>query len=293
MEKKDDRKGIIYCATNKVNGKQYIGQTISGLNKRKVSHVWCSKKRNNNKNNHFLNAVKKYGGDGFDWVILEDNIDVCFLNDKEIYYIEKYKTFGDGYNSNKGGELSIPSKETCRKMSESRKKMIAENKLKYGNSFTPDWRDNLSEGRKGSIASKETREKMSIANKGKKPSEECVRRCIEANTGRKASEESKKKMSQSRMGDKNHFKGKHHTQESKEKNAMGNHKRGVLPTNSSGFKGVQKMGKKWRVTIRAIQKKMYLGCFDDKVETAKVYDAKIIELYGKENVITNKDLGLY
>ena len=226
-------------------------------------------------------------------MILEDNIDITILNEKEEYYIKKNKTFGLGYNLQAGGSSSIPSKESRKKMSESRKKIMAKNKLKYGSSFTPEWRKNMSNGHKGKTASQETRKKLSIANKGKKPTKECIAAGIKANTGRKASIESRRKMSECRMGDKNHFKGKHHTYESKIKNAIGNHKHGVLPSNSSGFKGVQKMGENWRVTIRHIKKTLYLGYFMDKVEAAKVYDAKLIELYGEENVMTNKKMGLY
>ena len=96
------------------------------------------------------------------------------------------------------------------------------------------------------------------------------------------------------MGDKNHFKGKHHTDESNRKNAIGNHKRGVLPNSTSGFKGVSRIGGvKWRAVIRYEGERLFLGQFKTKVEAAIAYDNKLIELYGAENVTTNKDLGLY
>ena len=42
--------GIIYKATNLVNGKVYIGQTINTLNKRKMEHYQDAKHRNNKGN---------------------------------------------------------------------------------------------------------------------------------------------------------------------------------------------------------------------------------------------------
>ena len=53
---KETKTGIIYIATNIKNGKSYIGQTISKLNKR-VSRHYKSSKTHSYK---FANALKKY-----------------------------------------------------------------------------------------------------------------------------------------------------------------------------------------------------------------------------------------
>jgi group I intron endonuclease len=90
---------IIYKATNKINGKCYIGQTIATLEVR-------IKRHNNakNRNTHFSKAIKKYGIDIFKWTILEFCYSEEELNEKEQWYIKYFKSFGeDGYNMCKGG----------------------------------------------------------------------------------------------------------------------------------------------------------------------------------------------
>lgn len=49
------------------------------------------------------NAIRKYGKDSFSISILEDDIPQELLDEKEIYYIDKYSTFREGYNNTVGG----------------------------------------------------------------------------------------------------------------------------------------------------------------------------------------------
>ena len=91
-------KGKIYCAHCIPTGKKYIGQTITLLEYRITQHFGLSKS-----NRHkFANALKKYGRSGFIWGIIEE-CDKVLLNDREVYWIEKYNTFKKGYNSTTGG----------------------------------------------------------------------------------------------------------------------------------------------------------------------------------------------
>lgn len=90
----------IYYIRNKINDKMYIGQSTN------IDARWSHHKtdlRNNNHHNHHLQyAWNKYGEDNFEFnVIQECNIDE--LDNKEMYYIKKYKTFTDGYNLDQGG----------------------------------------------------------------------------------------------------------------------------------------------------------------------------------------------
>lgn len=53
------------------------------------------------------NAMNKYGKENFVCEVLEENVPIDKLNDREIYYIEKYDSFNNGYNSTKGGDGRI------------------------------------------------------------------------------------------------------------------------------------------------------------------------------------------
>ena len=49
------------------------------------------------------NAIRKYGKNSFSISILEDDIPQELLDEKEMYYIDKYNTFREGYNNTIGG----------------------------------------------------------------------------------------------------------------------------------------------------------------------------------------------
>jgi len=97
------RKGKIYLVTDKIIGKHYIGQTLSNLDIRMKNHF----KTANNKlscgyYDHFHKMLRFLGKDNFEWKIIENDIPEELLNEKEKYYIEKYDSYENGYNSNPG-----------------------------------------------------------------------------------------------------------------------------------------------------------------------------------------------
>jgi len=92
-------KGKIYCAHCIFTGKKYIGQTIKNKLQYRMAQHFIDCKSYNHK---FANALKKYGKDGFIWGIVEE-CDSDLLNEREIYWISKYSTFDNGYNSTPGG----------------------------------------------------------------------------------------------------------------------------------------------------------------------------------------------
>lgn len=108
--------GVIYAIENKVNGKMYIGQTIN-LKRRWANHK--SKLKNNKHiNQHLQNSYNKYGKSKFKYKIIERNIPVEKLEEKETYYIHKYNSFKGGYNLKKYGERGVIfSKKTLQKIS--------------------------------------------------------------------------------------------------------------------------------------------------------------------------------
>lgn len=99
---------IIYKATNKVNGKVYIGQTINSLEHRKSGHerdARCEKKSTV----YFHNALLKYGFENFNWEVLKECISQEELDFYEDYYITEYNSTSKekGYNLKSGGKLGV------------------------------------------------------------------------------------------------------------------------------------------------------------------------------------------
>ncbi len=194
---------IVYIATNQVNGKVYIGQTVKTLNIRKNNHISVS---NSGCSIYFHNAIRKHGADNFKWETIRicDNIES--LNVFEQYYILYYNSMdrGVGYNMTSGGlnyAVSDETKEKIRqanlgkKLTEEHKKKLGKSKLgnknRLGIKHTKESKEKMSKnsamimlgkhhteeskkkmGRLGRIVSKETREKISAAQLGKKLSEE-------------------------------------------------------------------------------------------------------------------------
>lgn len=86
----------IYKIENKINGKIYIGQSIH-IEQRWSEHLYQS--------SHctlLKYALAKYGQDNFTFEVIEE----CSqqeLNEKEIYWIEFYNSYENGYNLTRGG----------------------------------------------------------------------------------------------------------------------------------------------------------------------------------------------
>ena len=93
----------IYRATNKTNGKTYIGFDSNWPNRMK-EHIRQTKYLGR----AFNNALKKYGFDSFHWEIIYQSWDrEHTLNVMEPFFIEENKSFAGyqtGYNMTKGGE---------------------------------------------------------------------------------------------------------------------------------------------------------------------------------------------
>jgi group I intron endonuclease len=95
--------GYIYRIVNKINGKQYIGQSEQDdINDRWRGHIYCI---NNDKGCPLLtDAFRKHGLDNFRFEVIV----ICFDEDRyrfEKEYIKLYNTMApNGYNLTEGGE---------------------------------------------------------------------------------------------------------------------------------------------------------------------------------------------
>jgi group I intron endonuclease len=181
---------------NKINGKVYIGKTC-----RKPEYRWAHGKGYLSQP-VFGNAIKKYGWDGFEHIIIADGLSQEDAKKMEIDLISQYKSTNrnHGYNMTEGGEGWLG----CKHSEEWRRKLIEYNKTRVlGPEFIQRQReshigkglgkDNPFYGKKHTD---ETKRKISEANKGRLSGEN------NPFYGKKHSEESRRKISEARKGTK-------------------------------------------------------------------------------------------
>lgn len=154
----------VYLITNRVNGKRYVGVTCRGYLNRFKEHIQDALSSTNasDKTRIIYNAIRKYGPENFDVILLEDNISDEEAGDREKYYIDLYKTFYAykiGYNMTRGGggvvgyrhtdqsKQKISNKLKGHKFLESRNKKIKD--AMTGREYKQEWRDALSKSRIG------------------------------------------------------------------------------------------------------------------------------------------------
>lgn len=151
----------VYMHVNKTNGKKYVGITCQANPKRR----WA-KGEGYKQQKRFYNAIKCYGFDGFEHLILEEGLTKEQAEEKEQEYIKKYKSndLRYGYNIENGGHV---------------------------NKYTDEQRRHMSAVHMGHVASEESKEKMRLIMKGKSTA---------WLKGKKASKETREKMSKKQKG---------------------------------------------------------------------------------------------
>lgn len=122
----------IYGLKNKINNKWYVGQSINLP--RRINEYKLLQCRGQPK---IYSALKKYGFDGFDVVILE-HCDRDKLNDRETHWILHHDSMGNGYNLSTGGSggriVSNETREKQRRVMTGRK-LSKEHKVNIGASL--------------------------------------------------------------------------------------------------------------------------------------------------------------
>lgn len=133
----------IYRIRNRVNQKSYIGKSVN-LHKRKNDHL-SDLKGNKHHNTYLQRSWDKYGEENFEFSILERCAE-SVLNEKEVYYISKYKTNNAefGYNLTDGGDGSQGFKHT-----EESKRKISE--VQIGKKLSEEHKKKISDNHKGKI----------------------------------------------------------------------------------------------------------------------------------------------
>ena len=146
-------RGHIYIHKNKINGKCYVGQTTWNPVKRR----WGSNGVHYKDNCVFGVAIEKYSWHNFEHIIIPTVYETIEeLNKAEQEMIIEVDSFKRGYNSTTGGDFHIKSKETCRKISQS----------KMGHTVSEETREKLRQANLGKKYSDETKRKHSISSKG-------------------------------------------------------------------------------------------------------------------------------
>ena len=204
--------GIIYRYKSP-SGKYYIGQTVDEKNRRRSFLTYNC----NYGGLKIDNARRKYGPENFEYTVLMkvegDNPDEVkfYLNKLEIFFIKKYDSFTNGYNSNDGGDSRCLSEESRKILSEAHK---GQQSWMKGKKHSEESKKKMSESLKGMPAwnkglhlSEEQKKKLSEVRKGK-PS---------PNKGIKLSPEHIQKLKESHKGQQPWIKGKKHSEESKKK----------------------------------------------------------------------------
>ena len=94
--------GYIYKITNNINNKIYIGKTLHPIEKRFNEH--CKDAfRDRNEKRPLYAAMRKYGVENFEIELVEE-ISIDRLSEREIYWINHYNSYCNGYNATKGGD---------------------------------------------------------------------------------------------------------------------------------------------------------------------------------------------
>lgn len=96
-------KKLIYKISNTINDKVYIGQTIRSLESRFARHIDDANK-NLKTTNKFHRAINKYGKENFYIEQIDEAKSQDELNAKEKFWIKKYDSVMNGYNTAEGGE---------------------------------------------------------------------------------------------------------------------------------------------------------------------------------------------
>ncbi|MBQ3423481.1 MAG: GIY-YIG nuclease family protein, partial [Romboutsia sp.] len=98
--------GFIYRIYDKINNKNYIGQTITTIDERWRQHQLKAQRGSKNSFHRKLNeiGIENFEISYVDSIICDTRSEmVDKLNDLEIKYIKEFDSFRNGYNSNTGG----------------------------------------------------------------------------------------------------------------------------------------------------------------------------------------------
>lgn len=182
----------IYCIENKIDGKKYIGKSVTVETRLQVHRNQLSKPEFKNKTSrHLFNAVKVYGISNFSFNLIEI-VDEVLLSERELYWIAYYNS----HNREHGYNLVFESCGGLRH-SEETKLRLSETTMA---SMTPERRLELRLAKLGTKATDETKAKMTTTRMGKKQTPEHSQNISKGLKDKPKSEAHRAKLSQALMG---------------------------------------------------------------------------------------------
>jgi group I intron endonuclease len=159
----------IYVYINRNDNKMYIGMAVDFKDRDRRHRKDSFNPNNNAYNGHFHNAIRKYGWDSFDSMILEENLERDILPLQERFWIAIAKALDiELYNMTDGGEGTFGRKTS----QETRDKM---SKAKLGKKLTEEHKRNAALAKVGIPQSEETKAKRRSAMIGKNAGENAGR----------------------------------------------------------------------------------------------------------------------
>ena len=146
----------VYQHKNKINEKSYIGIT-----KRKPEERWGTNGENYKSTPHFYAAIKKYGWDNFEHIILFRNLTKEEACEKEKELIKELDTQNreKGYNILEDGTTPSMAPEICEAISQRMKR----NKNGLNHPCSEEKKKKISEAQKGRELTNEHKKKLSEA----------------------------------------------------------------------------------------------------------------------------------
>jgi group I intron endonuclease len=179
----------IYQVTNNINGKVYVGFTTKSPSVRWKEH---QEKAFRGDNNHFSNAIRKYGSGNFTPNAIEEGLDQNFgKNFREPYWISLLKP---EYNMTKGGEgclgyhhtenhkLHMSKVQQGHTISEeTRQRMSQSQKIRKHPPHTEETKIRMSRSQRGHLCTEETR--LRISNTKRKQGPVTCPKCLRIGNG--------------------------------------------------------------------------------------------------------------
>lgn len=194
----------VYCITNQINGKRYVGQTIKPIAVRLQEHLAAAKSGNTDCVALF-GAIRAYGAQAFVIEEIERVEAVEMLDEREQFHIKRLNTLAPrGYNLTPGGVKFRMTLETREKI----------RRANAAVPHTPEWNAKIGMALRGKPKSQTHKERLSAAKAGKRGAPHTAEwkaaasarmkgnKNGQGNKGKPLSEETQEKLSRSRAGSK-------------------------------------------------------------------------------------------